>query len=80
MFHKKILGAIGAAGVSLSLAAVPALAQKSKDTLRVGVYQPISIIDAIFDPQPQTNMLDRVVFDTLVFYDSDNRKYLPGLA
>ena len=58
----------------------PSLAQKSKDTLRVGVYQPISIIDAVFDPQPQTNMLDRMVFDSLVNYDSDKRKYLPGLA
>lgn len=61
-------------------AAVPASAQKSKDTLRVSVYQPIAIIDAIFDPQPQTNMFDRVVFDALVNYDVENRKYVPGLA
>lgn len=79
MMHNTIklfAGAISAALISYA----PAVAQKSKDTLRVGVYQPIAIIDAIFDPQPQTNMMDRVVFDTLVNYDSDNRKYLPGLA
>ena len=58
----------------------PALAQKSKDTLRVGVYQPISIIDAVFDPQPQVNLMDRMVFDSLLTYDTENRKYLPGLA
>lgn len=63
-----------------ALVATPALAQKSKDTLRVGVYQPISIIDAIFDPNPQTNQMDRMVFDSLVNYDTDARKYLPGLA
>ena len=58
----------------------PALAQKAQDTLRIGAYQPIAIIDALYDPQPQSNLMDRVVFDTLVVYDSDNRKIAPSLA
>ncbi len=57
-----------------------AMAQKSKDTLRVGVYQPIKIVDAIFDPNPQTNLMDRMVFDTLTEYDVENRKVIPHLA
>ncbi len=72
-----------AAAIAASLMAVavpPSFAQKAKDTLRIGVHQPISVIDAIFDPQPQTNLMDRVVFDTLVAYDSDNRKPVPSLA
>ena len=67
-----------ALGAAVSLVAVavamPAWAQKAQDTLRVGAYQPISIIDGIYDPQPQTNLMDRVVFDTLVAYDSDKRE------
>ncbi|MDB5532408.1 MAG: Peptide/nickel transport system substrate-binding protein [Hyphomicrobiales bacterium] len=63
-----------------ALLPIQAFAQKSQDTLRIGAYQPISIIDAIFDPQPQTNLMDRVVFDTLVAYDSDKREVVPGLA
>lgn len=70
------MAALGAVAFALS----PAAAQKAKDTLRIAVHQPISIVDAIFDPQPQTNLMDRVVFDTLVAYDSDNRKSVPSLA
>lgn len=58
----------------------PALAQKAKDTLRIGVYQPIATVDGIYDPQPQANLIDRVVFDGLVDYDSEQRKVVPGLA
>ena len=74
----KIIGGLIAA---IALAAFsPANAQKAKDTLRIAVAQPISIIDAIFDPQPQTNLMDRVIFDTLVFFDSDKREVVSGLA
>lgn len=66
--------------VAMALFATGVQAQKSKDTVRIGAYQPISIIDAVFDPQPQTNMMDRMVFDSLLTYDSDNRKIMPGLA
>ncbi len=70
----------GALLLASALMTAPVLAQKSKDTLRVGVYQPISIVDGVFDPHPQTNMMDRMVFNSLLTYDTDNRKYLPGLA
>jgi len=71
-----LLGSLAAAAITLS----PAMAQKSKDTLRVGVYQPISIVDGVFDPNPQTNLMDRLVFDSLLTFDSDKREYLPGIA
>ncbi len=70
---------LGAAAIG-ALTCAPALAQKAKDTLRIGAYQPISIIDALYDPQPQSNLMDRVVFDTLVAYDVENRKVVPGIA
>ena len=68
---------LGLVGLILAL---PALAQKAQDTVRIGVYQPISVIDAFYDPQPQTALMDRMVFDTLVQYDSDKREVVPGLA
>jgi peptide/nickel transport system substrate-binding protein len=34
----------------------------------------------VFDPQPQTNLMDRMVFDTLIEFDSDARKLVPHLA
>lgn len=71
---------LGIGLLASALMAVPAVAQKSKDTLRVGVYQPISIVDGVFDPHPQTNLMDRMVFDSLLSYDYANRKYVPGLA
>lgn len=72
--------AAGLATLMAGLAVTPAMAQKAKDTLRIGVYQPIATIDAIFDPQPQTNLMDRVVFDGLVAYDTETRTVVPSLA
>ncbi|MDT2021082.1 ABC transporter substrate-binding protein [Methylocella sp. CPCC 101449] len=66
--------------LAVGLSPLPALAQKAKDTLRIGVYQPISIVDSIYDPQPQTDLITRSVFDTLVQYDAHKRQILPGLA
>lgn len=77
---RPLLGTASTLLISSILAIAPAAAQKSKDTLRVGVHQPISIIDAIFDPNPQTNLMDRMVFDSLVTYDSDKRAVVPSLA
>ena len=68
------------AAVLLATAADPAAAQKSKDTLRVAGLQPVRVVDAVFDPNPQTNLLDRMVFDTLVYYDVEARKVVPLLA
>lgn len=68
------------AAIAIALSASTAFAQKAKDTVRIGVHQPISIVDAIFDPHPQTNLMDRMVFDALVEYDSDKREPVPGLA
>lgn len=65
---------------TITISVTAASAQKSQNTLRVGVYQPMSIVDSVFDPGPQTDLISRMVFDSLLTYDSDNRKYLPGLA
>ena len=57
-----------------------ALAQKSKDTIRFGLYQPIKILDRIYNPHPETNLTAPAVFDNLLFYDAGERVYKPQLA
>ena len=71
---------VGTAGLAISLAAAPATAQKSKDQLRFGFYQPISMVDSIYDPRPEGAIMARSVFDGLVTYDATKRKYLPAIA
>ncbi len=60
--------------------ATTAFAQKSKDTIRIGIHQPVSSIDGIFDPSPQTSMMSRMVLDTLVNFDPVKKELVPGLA
>ena len=66
--------------LSAAVIAMPASAQKSKDTLRVGFYQPVRLVDSYFQPGPEASLVTRMVFDFLVTYDPTNRKYLPGIA
>ena len=70
----------GIAGLALGLAAQPASAQKSKDQLRFGFYQPISMVDSIYDPRPEGSVMARNVYDTLVTFDTAKRKVIPHLA
>lgn len=77
------MGSIGKFGVTAAIAAMlvsPALAQKAKDTLRIAVHQPISTIDGIFDPSPQTSLTSRMVLDYLINFDPRTKTYVPGLA
>jgi peptide/nickel transport system substrate-binding protein len=55
-------------------------AQKAKDTLRVAFDQPIRLIDAIHNPNPEANLIDRAVMDTLVAYDPSSKSYKGQLA
>ena len=66
--------------LSVTVIAMPASAQKSKDTLRVGFYQPVRLVDAFFQPGPEASLAYRMVFDTLVNYDAVKRKYVSGLV
>lgn len=68
------------AGASLLALTGAADAQKSKDTLRTALHQPIRLIDAIHNPNPESNLLDRVVMDSLLAYDTVNRRVAPQLA
>jgi peptide/nickel transport system substrate-binding protein len=65
---------------ALVLAAGPALAQKSADTLRIGFHDPIATIEVAIDPKPETIMTTYAVFDGLTWYDPRAREYRPALA
>ncbi|MBT3988968.1 MAG: hypothetical protein HOE97_00480 [Rhodospirillaceae bacterium] len=68
---------VGAIGI---LSSGDALAQKSENTVRFGLYQPIKILDRLYNPHPETNLTAPAVFDNLLFYDAGERKYKPQLA
>src|ERR1700722_7672324 len=57
-----------------------AQAEKAKDTLRLAVDQPIKLIDATQNPNPEANLIDRAVFDTLISYDVATKTYHGQLA
>ena len=77
--------AAGLAAPILALASALALsgtayADKAHDTLRLAVDQPIKLIDATQNPNPEANLIDRPVFDTLISYDVATKTYHGQLA
>jgi len=75
VFIGALLGA-----VSMLAFADGAAAQKAKDTGRIALNQPLRLIDALHNPNPESNLLDRVVMDALLSYDTVNRKIAGQLA
>ncbi|HEY1502921.1 MAG TPA: ABC transporter substrate-binding protein [Stellaceae bacterium] len=67
-------------GLTFALGAGPVTADEANDTLRLAVDQPIRLIDAIQDPNPQAGLMDRAVFDVLVGYDVKTKTYRSQLA
>ncbi len=68
------------AGLAFALAAPVAFAQADKDMVRLAVYQPIPMIDTIYNPHPETSLIANPVFDSLVHFDPVKREYVPLLA
>jgi len=57
-----------------------ARADKAHDTLRIAVDQPIKLIDRTQNPNPEANLIDNAVLNTLVGYDVATRTYHGELA
>src|SRR5580704_18999654 len=57
-----------------------ARADKANDTLRIAFDQPVRLIDAIHNPNPESNLVDRAVMDTLIAYDASTKTYKGQLA
>src|SRR5262245_62541471 len=68
------------AGIAVALTTTAAAAQAGKDTVRLAVYQPVPLIDTIYNPHPETSLVANPVFDSLVHFDAEKREYKPLLA
>lgn len=62
------------------LGAFPAQAQKSKDTLRVALVDPIFTPVLYDDPKPETGLLSSAVFDSVLCFDERSGEIRPHLA
>ena len=74
-----LLRSVLAVAVGLALSGA-ARADKANDTLRIAFDQPVKLIDAINNPNPESNLVDRAVMDTLVTYDVATKTYKGQLA
>ncbi|MBN9081394.1 MAG: hypothetical protein BGP04_24225 [Rhizobiales bacterium 62-17] len=66
--------------VSTFIGTGAATAQKAKDTVRIGFYEPIGSVLVYDDPQPQNAFTTRAAFDTLICYAPDSKSFVPSLA
>jgi peptide/nickel transport system substrate-binding protein len=57
-----------------------ARADKAHDTLRFAVDQPIRLLDGYLTPNPEADLVDRMIYDTLVGYDVATKTYHGQLA
>ena len=64
----------------LAMLAIPAMAQKAQDTLRLGMLDPVSTVDIILDPKPETSFTSEAVFDGLLVYVQKTQEFKPELA
>ena len=79
MENRQFLKAI-IAGLTILGLTTSAVAQKSKNTVRIGYYDPISMVDAVYDPKPETGLATRVVYDNLVGFERKTGEFKPLLA
>jgi len=68
-----------AAGAAM-LVAGPALAQKSKDTVRIAINDPFTILSGYCVPVDEAGNFYRRVYGTLISFDERNQKVVPHLA
>ncbi len=71
---------IAAAAIAAVLAAAPAEAQKSKDTLCFTFQRDTKALDSILDAGIHTAFTQPAVFDTLMTYNERTQSFEPGLA
>lgn len=77
---KQSLTTATALALITAVSAGSALAQKSKNTVRMGYYDPISMVDAIYDPKPETGFTTNAVFDQLLYFDTAQGKFKSQIA
>jgi peptide/nickel transport system substrate-binding protein len=66
--------------LGLAVVAGPALAQKSADTVRVGLLDPLRVVDSLYDPKQETSFVVGSVYDNTVRYDDRAGAFKPLMA
>ena len=77
---KTLWGAAAMLAASTMLAGAPALAQKSKDTLRAVTMEPISTLDDTFNALPLLRQVNEAIYEQLANFDWQTTKWTPALA
>ena len=77
---KLLKGAALGVAASALLSVSPVFAQKSKDTLRSVSFEPISILDDVFNAQPSSRQITQAIFDQLAQFDWEQKKWVPSIA
>lgn len=77
---RAILRSALAAAFGLIACGGTARADKASDTLRIAFDQPVRLIDPINNPNPESDLVDRAVMDTLIAYDPSTKTYKGQLA
>jgi peptide/nickel transport system substrate-binding protein len=76
---RKVTGILALAAAAL-LAAAPASAQKSKDTLRFVINDMFGAIDPYNFPHDEGGSMYRTIYSNLIDFDEWNGKFVPSLA
>ncbi len=76
----KLRGLLLGACAALASFAAPAYAQKSADTIRLAVNDPIFVLSGYHVPADEASNFYRTVYQSLLGYDEMKKKYVPILA
>ena len=76
---KRILAWTLASAAALAMT-TPALAQKSKDTVRVAITETFVALSEYHLPIPEANNFHRTVYSNLIGYDEYKQEFVPSLA
>ena len=79
MFDRKLLTLTGTALATI-LVAGPALAQKSKDEIRLTIIDPFDKLDSYHFPANEPGQYTRAMYGKLLIYDEHAQKLKPELA
>jgi len=77
--QRRLFKAAAAALVAIGFA-VPAAAQKAKDTIRLAINDPFSVLDSYTVGHEESNTFNRTIYQHLIAYDEYNKKWVGILA
>ena len=70
----------GLAAAAAIIAATPAFAQKSKDTVRYAVSNPFTVLSNYHLPLDESAVIYKKMYEPLIGFDEYKQKWVPRLA